>query len=221
MLNEFVGSSNQILLATPAFGLGINKPDIRYVVHAEVPGSLESYYQEVGRAGRDRVSAEGLLLYDQDDLTIQMEFLKWGHPDYSYFRSAWALINSRWDEFSAGGAEFLRSQLHFYHSRDFRAEATLRIFDRLGFLSLDELSGGRLTYKVKFRRPESEPSEADWIALKRWCDPEVLKMQQKKLYELVQWIKSPRCRYQGIRVYFGFEAGANCERCDRCKNRLG
>lgn len=220
VLTEFVASSNQVLLATPAFGLGINKPDIRYVVHAEVPGSLESYYQEVGRAGRDGASAEGLLLYDQDDLTIQMEFLKWGHPDFSYFRAAWALISSRWDEFALGGADFLRSQLHFYHSRDFRAEASLRIFERLGFLSLDDGEMRRSSERLQFRRPESEPSDADWSNLKKWCDPDVLKMQQKKLYELVQWIKNPDCRYQGLRAYFGFEVGVRCERCDRCRSRL-
>ena len=64
----FTKDNIQVVVATIAFGLGINKPNIRYVVHFEPPRTLEGYYQEIGRAGRDGLSAEALLLFDDKDV---------------------------------------------------------------------------------------------------------------------------------------------------------
>ncbi len=69
-----------LLLATPAFGMGVDKPDIRFVVHAQMPASVEAYHQEVGRAGRDGDPSECLMLFAQDDLAIQQEFVRWQNP---------------------------------------------------------------------------------------------------------------------------------------------
>lgn len=67
--DDFTKDNIHIVVATVAFGLGINKPNIRYVLHFEPPRTLESYYQEIGRAGRDGLNAEAIFLHDEKDVT--------------------------------------------------------------------------------------------------------------------------------------------------------
>ena len=77
---EFLGDQYKALVATNALGMGIDKGNLRFIIHFDVPGSITAYYQEVGRCGRDGQPAQGVLLFDPSDQRIQEYFIESALP---------------------------------------------------------------------------------------------------------------------------------------------
>jgi ATP-dependent DNA helicase RecQ len=91
---EFSAGRLRILTATNAFGMGIDHPDVRLVVHHQLPGTLEAYYQEMGRAGRDGLPATCLLLYAKRDKSLQTYFIRESLAPAPVIRNRWAALDA-------------------------------------------------------------------------------------------------------------------------------
>ena len=201
--NKFMRQEGQLVLATNAFGMGIDKENIRYVIHTQIPASLEAYYQEIGRAGRDDLPAVCSLLYDQQDLNIQLEFIKWNNPSAGFYDRLYRLLVSDAERINGEGIEFLREQLTFKNKFDFRLETALGILDRYGVIEGDiELKNLQIISDL----PE-ELQKQDLLDKK-------LKNEQQKLYQMVQYTKEEKCRKAFIHRYFGLEYKEECGACD-------
>ena len=190
--DSFMHEDDHLVLATNAFGMGIDKEDIRYVLHADLPGSLESYYQEIGRAGRDGLPSKCLLMYDERDLATQFEFMQWSNPDAEFYERVFDFLKNEIEQINAFGMEWLRERLHFKQKHDRRLETALSMLERWGVI---EKSHEPLHFKIVGDLPERlKDAEAF---------NEKLKRDQRKLLAMVQYAKHEGDRKQFIHEYFG------------------
>lgn len=191
---SFMNEDGHLVLATNAFGMGIDKEDIRYVLHADLPGSLESYYQEIGRAGRDGNPSQCLLMYDERDLATQMEFIGWSNPDAQYYQRVYELLQKEAEQIQAFGIEWLREKLHAKQKHDHRLETALAMLERWNVI---EGTLNPLNVRVVSELP-GQLSDAARLDQKRDRD-------QRKLLAMLQYVKHDGDRKQFINEYFGIE----------------
>ena len=132
MQERFMASSDAVVLATNAFGMGIDKADIRFVLHAQMPRTLEAWTQEVGRAGRDGRPSWCELLYFPEDIAIQDTFVRWANPTLEYVVMVHETLTGWGERVQVKDEDDLRAELLVKERRDNRVGIALRWLEVLG-----------------------------------------------------------------------------------------
>jgi ATP-dependent DNA helicase RecQ len=161
--DAFMGEAARVIVATSAFGMGIDKPDVRLVVHHAMPGTLEAYYQEAGRAGRDGKPSVCVLLHAYPDRFTHEYFIDGAHPDRPAVERVWRALRDLADPSGLAAIEAgalagrLTRQVNERH-----VEAALRVLARAGCLAVEPPSPARVfvTLRATPARIAAELTEA-------------------------------------------------------------
>jgi ATP-dependent DNA helicase RecQ len=202
---SFMASGRKVvMIATNAFGLGVDKPDIRYIIHYQMPGSPESYVQEAGRAGRDGKPARCVLLFQPDDIAIQEHFLKEAHPTKTQAR----LVADGLYAWSDEGKEVSVRDLALSMALpERRVRVVLSVLEAMGVAK--EVRAARWTGVEPRPTRQAIDKAASVFESRRISD-------RRRLAELLKYMNLQRCRVQMLRTYFGEDAGPVCGLCDSC-----
>jgi ATP-dependent DNA helicase RecQ len=193
-----------VMLATNAFGLGIDKPDIRYIIHYQMPGSPEAYVQEAGRAGRDGKPARCVLLNQPDDIDIQEHFLKEAHPTKAQARMVAEGLYAWSDEGKEVSVRDLAMSLALPERR---VRVILSVLEAMGVAK--EVKAARWEGVEPKPSREQIDKAASVFEARRISD-------RRRLASLLGYMNTQRCRVQMLRAYFGEPEGEKCGLCDSC-----
>ncbi|PKM91009.1 recombinase RecQ [Candidatus Falkowbacteria bacterium HGW-Falkowbacteria-1] len=150
--NNFMSGKAQVVVATNAFGMGINKSDIRFVIHHDIPGTIEAYYQEAGRAGRDSLPSFCLLLYSPSDRYLREFFIKGDNPEPELIVKIYKVLLEKDEESIKGSILLTYSELAKELSESVPEMAigtALKILEKEGYLSRPNDKSGSAFLKTK------------------------------------------------------------------------
>ncbi len=213
--NVFLDKSYDVVVATNAFGMGIDRPDVRFVAHFDVPGSIEAYYQEAGRAGRDGEPAVCELLFNFADTGTQEFFIEGNNPSAELIRDLYALLrryNGPANEGVLLSIQELSDGLNLKNSM--QVSSAISHMVRNGSIERYDVPGER----VRGTRLVDPAIPAEKLKIDLRALEEKDRRDRSKLEAMVQFCFDRNCcRQQWILEYFGESDSSPCGSCDFCE----